>query len=167
MKDQQLIQTLKECRDALALALDNNAPPEDRAKLCVVQADNLLHDLDPDPGHGQAAERIRHNRYAPADTVIRAIFRHFDYIRDDEDGHVFKDAAEALDMWYGVDMLDLVFDRKDTEHEKGQCDYWVRLIHQGMYDRPTIEDISDYTASLEETPLGPVLKEEYYNTVYR
>jgi len=106
------------------------------------------------------------NHDAPADTIIRAIFEHFDFIRDDEDGHVFESADECIDNWYNLDIFDIVFNKKDSEKVEGRCDYWIRLIHQNNSAHPSIEDVSDYTLSLEKTPIGPLLKEEHYPERY-
>lgn len=114
----------------------------------------------------QRAKLAADNVTAPADTVIRAIFEHFTYIRDDEDGHTFETAEECIDHWYNLDELRLVFDNKGTEHVEGRCDHWVYLIHQYHCAKPSVEDITDYTTGLEKTALAPMLKEEYYNGVY-
>ena len=107
------------------------------------------------------------NKDAPADTIIRAIFEHFTFIRDDEDGHEFESVDECIDHWYNVDQLDLVFNNKGSEPIKYRCDNWVRLICQNGSARPSVEDVSDYNCSLEKTPLGPLLQEEHYPERYR
>ncbi len=113
--------------------------------------------------HAERRKKLaEENRDAPADTVIRALFQHFKNIRDDEDNHQFASAEECIDHWYNVDMLVLVFDRKDTESEEGQCDHWIRFIWQDCTTRPSIEDISDYGTSLDESPIAELLKEETY-----
>ncbi len=110
---------------------------------------------------------IADNAQAPADQIIQAIFRHFTNVRDDADNTLFETVEEALDMWYSVDELILVFDRKTTEPKDGYCDYFIRLIHQYHSGRPHIEDLVDYTASLDKSKLGPFLCEDHYNGVYR
>ena len=102
---------------------------------------------------------IRENHDAPADTLIRAIFATCSNVRDDEDapapgqdGPVLSE-REALERWYEVDELRLVFDFGPTPHSKpGYCDGWVHLIHQQTFALPKTEDISDYTENCEEVP---------------
>lgn len=126
-----------------------------------------------DPATRQAAQRaerlrlIKSNRSAPADRVIRSLFKHFQNIRDDEDGAVIETPEEAIELWYGVDDLVLVFDNKTTAPVRGQCDYFIRLIHQGHCAKPTIEDVSDYTASLDQTAIAPLLSEATYPPRYQ
>lgn len=95
---------------------------------------------------------IRENANAPADTLIRVIYDHFAHVRDDDaaPGEVLATVDEALERWYDVDELTLVFDKPDTAPNAGSCDYFVKLIHQDTFARPLVEDISDYSASLED-----------------
>lgn len=175
----QLTNALRNCRNVLEKAINNGYfshessdehDSRDEADSCVTEADEVLDRTDT-RSQGYVARLIRDNAFAPADTIIRNIFKHFDYVRDDEDFHVFKDADECLEMWYGVDELRLVFDNKDGRdirpRNKGICDHWVYLIHQNHHGKPHIEDLSDYTMDLDKTPLSPMLKEEYYDPHYR
>ncbi len=124
---------------------------------------------------GDAARRrdqlIKQNEKAPADQIIRAIFKHFDNVRDDDEPAdspegLILDAGAALDLWYGVDELTLVFDKKGTDLRPGYSHYFVRLIHQRSMNQPHIEDLSDYTASLDGTELGPLLGDGHYDHIY-
>lgn len=112
---------------------------------------------------------VKENRNAPADTIIRQIFKHFDYVRDDYDQHAFEDANECLEHWYNVDEMVLVFDNKGMERERrvDVCDHFIRLVHQASSDKPSVEDIVDYNMSLEKTPLANLLKEDHYRMIYR
>ena len=175
----QLINALRNCRNVLEKAINNGYfsheasdehDSKDEANSCVTEADEILAEADIG-SEDYTARLIRNNRFAPADTIIRNIFQHFDYVRDDEDLHVYKDADECLEMWYGVDELRLVFDNKDGRdirpRNKGICDHWVYLIHQNHSGKPHIEDLTDYTMGLDKTPLAPMLREEYYDSHYR
>lgn len=110
---------------------------------------------------------IAANMSAPADTVIREIFKHFTNVRDDGDSAVLATVQEALELWYGLDVLVLVFDKKDGDHTSGRCDFFVRLIHQHSFQRPSVEDISDYSTSLEDHPdMKRVLDANQYALIY-
>lgn len=113
---------------------------------------------------------IADNHDAPADTIIRALFEHFTFIRDDEDGLEIASAEDALALWYNVDELTLVFDRKERKTRNcnsATCDYFIKLIHQGHVSKPSIEDVSDYMLTLEKTAIGPLLNEDAYDGIYR
>lgn len=108
---------------------------------------------------------IKANHSAPADSVIRALFRNGSQIRDEEDGAIMHNITEALEMWYSVDMLVLsVLVPIDGKPRRLS----VALIHQDRYDRPGVEDISDYHTSLEKVPeIARALDPDRYPAQYQ
>lgn len=104
---------------------------------------------------------IRENPDAPVDRLIRAIFATCSNVADAEDGVEIETAEAALELWYGVDDLRLLFTLPNGDIS------FVKLIHQHRHSRPHIEDISDYGIGCENVPeLAQAMDVDNYPLIY-
>ena len=104
--------------------------------------------------HRQMRQRLmRENVDAPADRIIRKLFELGAVkVVDAEDGEKLGSPEETLDLWYGLDVMDLSF---ELHGRRG----WIQLVHQSS--RPHIDDVSDYSAWLDGVDgLGELLTDE-------
>lgn len=111
---------------------------------------------------------IRENAEAPADTIIREIYRMKQeglanevYIDDGyDDPEYYNSVKKALEHWYNVDGLIIYYVNNNNQR------HWVRLIHQIDFGHPSIDDISDYHVGCEKDPIGEILTRPYEDWPY-
>lgn len=113
----------------------------------------------------QTQRLISANRNAPADRLIRAIFKNAENVFDQEENEKIRTVEEALELWYDLDNLVLSFDitvpmsmRLSSDPPKSRM--FVHLIHQESMDKPSIDDIANFTDRLRHIgPIGTLLRE--------
>ena len=104
---------------------------------------------------------IRENADAPVDRLIRAIYATCSAVEDAEESEPVPTAEAALELWYGVDDLTLIFEL--PKHQEA----FVRLIHQRKMTHPQLDDISDYSVNCDSVPeIAATFQESGYRLIY-